>query len=277
MVVVTIIIQNRNVSDEYIESMQIFGKERALTVYNDWLKMNLKEGLKEDVDYILLPYNAWKQFTIWYLGGPEIRIPLIGSKENGKTIGEPDVNPVTLTYKFVSGSNTKINTRGFLISLLSTCEHVWSYIGEIIKRNTGTFLLKHYGKIPGSIIVVGKNDYTLAEKGLAPYDLLMADDISLNYGSEKNYHPEKEYGQQQSTRYADHEPMTGIGPLMSAKSDFATTEEDMINQAIANSLKEAGDQTEEPKQFGIIIVAADFLLTLYVSFFYFLDSFTDQL
>eukprot|EP01022_Parablepharisma_sp_SALTPOND_P015693 TRINITY_DN2248_c0_g1_i1.p1 TRINITY_DN2248_c0_g1~~TRINITY_DN2248_c0_g1_i1.p1 ORF type:complete len:799 (+),score=65.06 TRINITY_DN2248_c0_g1_i1:10532-12928(+) len=215
---------------------------------DDWRKIKLKEGLKEDVDFILVSYKVWYgEFQLiyrnmmhwWYRGGPEIRIPLIGDKETPKSYGEPDLNPVTLLYYVQSGAEQS-QVKGMLTSLWTTCENLKAYIAELIDKVPSGFLLRFQGATTKSSIYLKSTKETLAEKGVSAYTILTVD-LLPSQGHTKKFCVEKEYGYDEEITYkVCNIPTMEACTAGKAIAEPMETEEEMMKIAIAESLKDYG-------------------------------------
>lgn len=66
-------------------------------MFRDWNYMKLKDNLKQEEDFIIVPQQVWQKLIHTFGGAPEINIFMI-HKNNEEGVSEevPDLNPITI-------------------------------------------------------------------------------------------------------------------------------------------------------------------------------------
>jgi len=223
--------------------------------------MSIKSGIKEEIDYVLVSYKVWNLLFSWYHGGPEIRLPLIGEIDSSKFYGEPDKSPSVLIFTYFYDPQRQSALKGILVSLLQTCESLKEYIGEIMDRDTSSFLVNH--KSPNlqypQFITPSRN--LLTSKGIMPGDLLEAKETVSQGASAKPFDIQNAYKCSAITTYRHFEPMTDTGASPYSVStdnsnqikykntgagdaDYSEMEDEIMKRVMEESLKDVGYNPE---------------------------------
>lgn len=128
----------------------------------NWLDVSLKETIQENKDFILVNSSVWESLRLWYGGGPEIDIFIVGNEKDDRCVnGKPDLNPIKLHLVITGGK-----AGGNFYCLVS----IWMSTKQFIDFLERKFSLKEHAdigfKLADESMSLIKGEVTLAEIGV---------------------------------------------------------------------------------------------------------------
>jgi hypothetical protein len=135
---------------------------KSFTEPANWTEISLKPNLQENKDYILVNKEVWNSVKTWYGGGPEIDIFVVGEENDERcVIGKPDLNPVKLSFIFMSKNSGQNFT--CLVSLAMTTGQFREFLERKFSINENTEV---EFKLTNDYIQLSKSDITLSDIGI---------------------------------------------------------------------------------------------------------------
>jgi hypothetical protein len=150
---------------------------------SNWRTIDLKPGLQENRDYLILHPLAWKNLIKWYGGGPEIDLFVIN--------GEVDVAPIILEVWRVSSESDLETTEGqaFLISTQLTVRQLQEYLCDKLMINFNIYEMSIIDSFSGesSKSLLGFTDFTLSQCNIADRSKIMLKEENSNFNEPPTY------------------------------------------------------------------------------------------
>lgn len=191
---------------------------------SDWNLLKLSVNLAKQENFVLVNEEVWRTVKKWYGGGPEIPIFIIGKDKKS-----PDLNPVCITFSRRDPMTEKEIRSGLLISLQITDLELIVYIASKMNVDPASINLKYKNPTAPSSMPLHKNNKTLKSYNIRAKTVIFVSNRTTNID---------------------------IGPLNIFEEDkneyYYNTpilnEEEMMNLAIEESLKDMGKQPENKLQ-----------------------------